>query len=118
MSFIETEVIGGGFVRIESTSPMLPGMKTITFVSGTPVDETLTHYRVKTYMEKFDGCPFTDEQIAEIDRVSVERTRKEQFSDGKIWPHKAYVERPMLSAVDGPFNDYRKWYAQFHPRVA
>ena len=118
MSFIETEVIGGGFVRIESTSPMLPGLKTITFVSGTPVDETLTHYRVRTYMEKYDGCPFTDEQIAEIDRVSVERTKEEQYSDGKIWPHKAYVARPMLSAVDGPFHDYRNWYAQFHPRVA
>jgi nitrite reductase/ring-hydroxylating ferredoxin subunit len=118
MSFIATEVIGGGFVRIESTGPQLPGLKTITFVSGTPVDETLTHYRVKTYMEKLDGCPFTDEQIAEIDRISVERTKEEQYSDGKIWPHKAYVARPMLSAVDGPFNDYRKWYAQFHPRVA
>jgi nitrite reductase/ring-hydroxylating ferredoxin subunit len=118
MSFIDTEVIGGGFVRIESTSPMLPGLKTITFVSGTPVDEKLTHYRVKTYIEKHDDCPLTDEQIIEIDRVSVERTKEEQYSDGKIWPHKAYVERPMLSAVDGPFNAYRDWYAQFHPRVA
>jgi nitrite reductase/ring-hydroxylating ferredoxin subunit len=118
LSFIDAEVIGGGFVRIESHGPMLPGLKTITFVSGTPVHETLTHYRVKTFFEKYDGCPFTDEQIAEIDCISVERTRAEQYSDGKIWPHKAYVARPMLSNVDGPFNAYRDWYAQYHPRVA
>ena len=118
MSFIDAEVIGGGFVRIESRSPMLPGLTTITFVSGTPVHEHLTHYRVKTFFEKHEGCPLTDEQIAEIDRISVERTKVEQFSDGKIWPHKAYIAKPMLSAVDGPFNMYRQWYAQFHPRIA
>jgi hypothetical protein len=42
--------------------------------------------------------------------------RAEQYSDGKIWPHKAYVARPMLSAVDGPILKYREWYAQFHPQ--
>jgi hypothetical protein len=117
-SFIHAEVIGGGFVRILSTSPMLPGLDTITYVSGTPVDEKLTHYRVKTFLVKEPGCPFTDDQIAEIDRISVERTRVEQYSDGKIWPFKAYVDRPMLSNVDGPFNAYRDWYAQYHPRVS
>ena len=118
MSFVDAEVIGGGFVRIRSSSPMLPDLDTITFVSGTPVNEQLTHYRVKTYLEKGPNCPFTDEQIADIDRQTVERTRFEQYSDGKIWPFKAYVDRPMLSNVDGPFNAYREWYAQYHPRVS
>lgn len=118
MSYIEGEVIGGGLTRIESWSPMLPGLRTVTYVSGTPVHETLTHYRVKTFFTVAEDCPLSDEQIAEIDRVTVEVTRAEQHSDGKIWPHKAYVATPMLSAVDGPFLAYRNWYAQFHPRVA
>ena len=36
----------------------------------------------------------------------------------RIWPHKAYVTRPLLSAADGPILKYREWYAQFHPEVA
>jgi len=117
LSFIDAEVIGGGITRIESRSPLMPGLTTVTYVGATPVDETLTHYRVQTFLLVAEDCPLSDAQIAEIDRISTERTRVEQYSDGKIWPHKLYVAKPMLSNVDGPFHKYRDWYAQFHPRV-
>lgn len=117
LSFIYAEVIGGGLTRIESVSPMLPGLTTVTYVGATPVDENLTHYRVNVFLLVAPDCPLSDEQITEIDRRSTEVTKLEQYSDGKIWPHKLYVARPMLSNVDGPFHTYRDWYAQFHPRV-
>ncbi len=117
MSFIHASVIGGGVVRIESVSPLTPGLTTVTYVGATPVDPTLTHYRVKTFLTVAEDCPLSDDMIAQIDRISVERTRAEQYSDGKIWPHKRYVHRPMLSNVDGPFRAYRDWFAQFHPRM-
>jgi hypothetical protein len=96
---------------------MLPGLTTVTYVGGTPVNETLTHYRVKTSVLVAEDCPLPPDAIVEIDRKMVEVTKLEQYSDGKIWPHKRYVARPMLSNVDGPFLKYRQWYAQFHPRV-
>jgi nitrite reductase/ring-hydroxylating ferredoxin subunit len=117
MSFIDAEVQGGGLVRIESHSPMLPGLTTVTYVSGIPVDENLTHYRVRTMLLVADDCKLPREAIVEIDAKMVEVTKLEQYSDGKIWPHKRYVARPMLSNVDGPFLKYREWYAQYHPRV-
>jgi hypothetical protein len=117
MSFIDAEVQGGGLVRIESYTPMLPGLTTVTYVSGIPVDENLTHYRVRTFLLVADDCPLPREAIVEIDARMVEVTKLEQYSDGKIWPHKRYVARPMLSNVDGPFLKYREWYAQYHPRV-
>jgi nitrite reductase/ring-hydroxylating ferredoxin subunit len=116
-SFIDAEVIGGGLVRIESRASMLPGLTTVTYVGGTPVDASLTHYYVKTCLLVAEECPLPREAIVEIDAKMVEVTRMEQYSDGKIWPHKRYVAHPMLSNVDGPFNKYRDWYAQFHPRV-
>jgi hypothetical protein len=117
MSFIDAEVIGGGLTRIESHGPMLPGLTTVTYVGGTPVDEALTHYRVMTFLLIAEDCPLPEAMIREIDQKMTEVTRLEQYSDGKIWPHKRYVARPMLSNVDGPFHAYRQWYARFHPRV-
>jgi hypothetical protein len=96
---------------------MLPGLTTVTYVSGIPVDENLTHYRVRTMLLVADDCKLPREAIVEIDAKMVEVTKLEQYSDGKIWPHKRYVARPMLSNVDGPFLKYREWYAQYHPRV-
>ena len=61
-------------------------------------------------------CPLTDEQIDAYDKAATPINKAEQYSDGKIWPHKAYVHRPMLSAVDGPILKYREWYRQFDPR--
>jgi hypothetical protein len=110
------EVVGGGLARVASTSPMLPGLTNISWVGATPVDEKLTHYRVSFFTLVAPDCPLTGEQIDEIDKMMTPVQRREQYSDGKIWPHKAYVHRPMLSAVDGPILKYREWYRQFDPR--
>src|SRR5262249_36283867 len=80
MSVIYGEVIGGGLTRIESVSPMLPGLTTVTYVGATPVDEALTHYRVKTFLLVAEDCPLTGDQIDEIDRRATEVTRAEQYS--------------------------------------
>jgi hypothetical protein len=110
------EVVGGGLARVASTSPMMPGLTNISWVGATPVDEKLTHYRVSFFTLVAPDCPLTGEQIDQIDQVMTPIQCREQYSDGKIWPHKAYVARPMLSAVDGPILKYREWYSQFHPR--
>ena len=31
-----------------------------------------------------------------------------------IWEHKIYRERPILTKVDGPVAQYRRWFRQFY----
>ncbi|GAO53543.1 phenylpropionate dioxygenase and related ring-hydroxylating dioxygenases, large terminal subunit [Novosphingobium sp. MD-1] len=116
-STVDSEVIGGGLSRVESRTPHAPGIVTVYYVSVTPVDAELSHYHVHQFFLRDDDCPMTEEQIAAFTELAAEHGLKEQWSDGKIWPFKAYVEQPLLSAVDGPILKYRDWYKQFHPAV-
>jgi 3-ketosteroid 9alpha-monooxygenase subunit A len=116
-STVDSEVIGGGLSRVESRTPHAPGITTIYYVSVTPVDPTLSHYYVHQFFLKDDDCPMTAEEIERFTALAAEHGLREQHSDGKIWPHKAYVERPMLTSADGPILKYREWYKQFHPEV-
>ena len=117
VSLAMAEVVGGGLARVAASFPTtMPGVTSISWVGATPVDEKLTHYRVSFFMLVSPDCPLSGEQLDQIDKAMTPVNRAEQYSDGKIWPHKAYVARPMLSAVDGPILKYREWYAQFHPQ--
>ena len=114
-STVRSEVVGGGLSHVESRTPHAPGIVTVYYVSVTPVDAELSHYFVHQLFLKDDDCPMTDEQIARFTALAAEHGEKEQHSDGKIWPYKAYIEQPMLTSADGPILKYREWYAQFHP---
>lgn len=116
-STVDSEVIGGGLSRVESRTPHAPGIITVYYVSVTPVDAALSHYYVHQFFLKDDDCPMSDEEIDRFTALAAEHGLKEQYSDGKIWPYKAYVEQPLLSAADGPILKYRDWYKQFHPAV-
>ena len=117
-STVDSEVIGGGLSRVESHTPSAPGVTTIYYVGVTPVNAAQSHYYVHQFMLVDDDCPMTEAQLDRFIALSREHGIKEQWSDGKIWPHKAYVEKPLLSSADGPILKYRDWYKQFHPRVA
>ena len=117
-STVESSVYGGGLSRVESRTPHAPGLTTIYYVSVTPVSRELSHYYVHQFFLKDADCPMTDEQIVQFTDMAAKHGEIEQWSDGKIWPHKVYVEQPMLSAIDGPILKYRDWYTQFHPEVA
>lgn len=116
-STVDSEVIGGGLSRVESRTSHAPGITTIYYVSVTPVDASLSHYYVHQFFLKDDDCALSAEQIDAFTAMAAEHGLKEQYSDGKIWPFKAYVEQPMLSSADGPILKYRDWYKQFHPAV-
>ncbi|OCC24411.1 hypothetical protein MB02_07475 [Croceicoccus estronivorus] len=117
-STVETEVLGGGLSRVESRTPHAPGLTTIYYVSVTPVSADLSHYWVHQFFLRDDDCPMSEEAIEKFTQLAAQHGEVEQWSDGKIWPHKAYVDQPLLSAVDGPILKYREWYTQFHPAVA
>jgi nitrite reductase/ring-hydroxylating ferredoxin subunit len=114
-STVYSEVIGGGLSRVESRTPHAPGITTVYYVSVTPVDAALSHYYVHQFFLIDEDCAMPAEDIARFTAMAAEHGLREQYSDGKIWPHKAYVERPLLSSADGPILTYREWYRQFHP---
>jgi 3-ketosteroid 9alpha-monooxygenase subunit A len=116
-STVDSEVIGGGLSRVESRTPHAPGILTVYYVSVTPVDESLSHYYVTQLFRRDEDCPMSDAEIARFTALATEHGMREQHSDGKIWPFKAYVERPLLTSADGPILKYRDWYRQFHPQV-
>ncbi|MEP6784498.1 MAG: Rieske 2Fe-2S domain-containing protein [Sphingomonadales bacterium] len=116
-STVDSLVIGGGLSRVESRTPHAPGIATIYYVSVTPVDASLSHYFVHQFFLKDDDCTMTPDAIENFTTLAAEHGVREQYSDGKIWPHKAYVEQPMLTSADGPILKYREWYTQFHPAV-
>ncbi|MES2495768.1 MAG: Rieske 2Fe-2S domain-containing protein [Pseudomonadota bacterium] len=116
-STVDSEVVGGGLSRVESRTPHAPGIVTNYYVSVTPVDASLSHYYVHQFFLKDDDCVLTADQIERFTTMAAEHGVKEQYSDGKIWPFKAYVEQPMLSSADGPILKYREWYKQFHPAM-
>lgn len=117
VSDIMAEVVGPGVANVRSTTPFVPGVTAVNYVGATPVDETLTHYRVTLFLINDVNNPAPQEAIDQFDAYLTPTTKKEQYSDGKIWPHKAYVAAPILSDQDGPIFKYRKWYEQFHPAV-
>ena len=117
LSEMEAECIGPALTRIESWSPMAPGLHSVTYVTATPVDETLTHYRARMIVMRKPDCPLSDEQVAQFAAFATEANKSEQPSDGRIWPYKAYVEAPIFCETDGPIFKYRKWFSQFHPAV-
>ncbi|MBY8823537.1 Rieske 2Fe-2S domain-containing protein [Sphingomonas colocasiae] len=116
-STVNSEVVGGGLSRVESRTPHAPGINTIYYVSVTPVDASLSHYYVHQFFLIDDDCPMSRDEIAHFTALAAEHGLREQYSDGKIWPHKAYVAQPMLTSADGPILKYREWYKQFHPAV-
>lgn len=117
VSEMDAEVIGPALTYVVSRSPKLPGMRSVTYVGATPVDETLTHYRVRSLEIRLPDCPLPEEQSTHIAKLTTEGIRSQQPNDGMIWPYKAYVDAPLLCETDGPIFKYRKWYAQFHPQV-
>jgi 3-ketosteroid 9alpha-monooxygenase subunit A len=55
--------------------------------------------------------PAATRAVAELN----ERITNDQFrQDVPIWEHRAWVERPRLTELDGPVAQYRRWYRQFY----
>jgi 3-ketosteroid 9alpha-monooxygenase subunit A len=62
-----------------------------------------------------------DEAATRAVAEANDRITNDQFrQDVPIWEHKTWLEKPRLTAVDGPVMRYREWFSQFYsgPRGA
>lgn len=97
---------GMSFVEVS-----LGEIATLALVAHTPIDEEMVALDLSFCLERLE-----DETVTRrIQEVNAEIVNGQFRQDIAIWEHKAYRERPMLTAADGPILEYRRWYRQFYP---
>ncbi len=102
-----TTTCGPGIVAVEVKEGPLD---MLTYITQTPVDEEMTEVTISFSMRALEDEEFT----ATVSELNA-RTTNEQFAqDVPIWEHKIYRTRPVLTGVDGPVAQYRRWFRQFY----
>jgi nitrite reductase/ring-hydroxylating ferredoxin subunit len=82
----------------------------INYITQTPIDDEQTDVRLHFSMKRLPDEAAT-RAVAEInDRITNQQFRQ----DVPIWEHRAYLEKPRLTEIDGPVAQYRRWYRQFY----
>ncbi len=49
-----------------------------------------------------------------ISEINDQVTNLQFTQDVPIWEHKIYRERPIVTKMDGPVTQYRRWFRQFY----
>jgi len=95
---------------LSTTEVAFGGVRTLTFISHTPVEKDRLELQLHFCMKRMD-----DLRAAEsIERLNRDFIRRQFEQDIPIWENKIYRERPPLTATDGPIPEYRRWYRQFY----
>ena len=98
---------GPGIVAVEVSQDPI---EMLTYITQTPIDEELTEVNLLFSMKALPDEKAT-ESICELN----DRITNEQFTqDVPIWENKIYRERPIITKVDGPVVQYRRWFRQFY----
>ncbi len=102
-----TTTCGPGIVAVEvSQNPIVM----LTYITQTPIDEELTEVNLHFSMKALPDQKAT-ESICELN----DRITNEQFTqDIPIWENKIYRDHPIITKVDGPVVQYRRWFRQFY----
>lgn len=113
----ETTLHGPGYLEAVSRIGPAPfRVQLLLYVA--PVDEGICHVRCTYGVLADPGVPADPAMAAQIAEQGCRETERQFHLDRRIWTHKIDVERPPLSAVDGPILPFRAWYSQFYPAIA
>jgi phenylpropionate dioxygenase-like ring-hydroxylating dioxygenase large terminal subunit len=82
----------------------------VTFITHTPVEPERVEFQLSFSMHRLEDPVAT----ARVERLNRETTNLQASQDMPIWENKVYRERPILTAVDGPVHEYRRWYRRFY----
>ncbi len=105
-----TTTCGPGLVAVEVDQGAL---EMLTYITQTPVDEERTEIGLHFSMRRLEDEASTDA----VCELNAQITNLQFTQDVPIWEHKVYRERPVLTAVDGPVSQYRRWFRQFYDRA-
>ena len=102
-----TTTCGPGAVAVEVHQDLI---EMLTYITQTPVDDELVEVGLHFSMKRLPDDAATD-AISELnDKITNEQFRQ----DLPIWENKIYRDRPILTKVDGPVSQYRRWFQQFY----
>ena len=102
-----TTTCGPGIVAIEVNQGPL---EMLTYIAQTPIDDELTEINLLFSMKSLP-----DEQSTQsISELNDQITNLQFTQDVPIWENKVYRERPVITKVDGPVAQYRRWFRQFY----
>jgi 3-ketosteroid 9alpha-monooxygenase subunit A len=103
-----TTTCGPGIVAVEVSQDPI---EMLTYITQTPIDDELTEVNLSFSMKRLEDEAAT-ESICELnDQV----TNLQFTQDVPIWENKVYRERPIITKIDGPVAQYRRWFRQFYP---
>ncbi len=102
-----TTTCGPGIAAIEVNQGPL---EMLTYIAQTPIDEQFTEVSLLFSMKRL-----ADEQSTEsISELNDQITNLQFTQDVPIWENKIYRDRPIITKVDGPVAQYRRWFRQFY----
>lgn len=108
-SIFKVRVHGLGYSVVEVTVPTF-NTEFRTYVLCTPIDEDTVILRGGGIMRAMPDPNMT----AMISKLFFQGFVQDVEQDFQIWENKAYFERPVLAANDGPIGAYRKWCRRFY----
>jgi len=112
---VELDVTLHGLGQIISrTHVVTAGLRTRQRIHPTPIDgERIAIFALENTLQMPDP-----EYTREIDDIFWNAFVEDFARDFPIWENKAYLERPLLAAGDGPIGSYRRWARQFYAATA
>ncbi|MEM1413265.1 MAG: Rieske 2Fe-2S domain-containing protein [Myxococcota bacterium] len=108
-SIFRVRVHGLGYSVVEVTVPQF-NTEFRTYVLSTPLDRDHVILRGGGMMKTLPDPNMS----AMVEKMFFEGFVHDVEQDFAIWENKAYFERPLLAASDGPIGPYRKWCRQFY----
>jgi phenylpropionate dioxygenase-like ring-hydroxylating dioxygenase large terminal subunit len=105
-----TTTCGPGIVAVEVHEG---DIEMLTYITQTPVDSELTEIGIHFSMKALPDPAAT----AAISEMNDQVTNLQFTQDIPIWENKTYRERPIVTKVDGPITQYRRWFRQFYPET-
>ncbi len=102
-----TTTCGPGIVAIEVNQDPI---EMLTYITQTPIDEEFTEVSLLFSMKRLPDIGATES----ISELNDQITNLQFTQDVPIWENKIYRERPIVTKVDGPVAQYRRWFRQFY----
>jgi 3-ketosteroid 9alpha-monooxygenase subunit A len=104
---LDIRKIGLGF----GTARFTGVIETLVFTTLTPIDDDHVDARFSFTVKRLPDAAATElAGAAFIDELS-----RQVEQDIRIWEHKAYLERPLLTEGDATIATFRRWARQFYP---
>jgi phenylpropionate dioxygenase-like ring-hydroxylating dioxygenase large terminal subunit/putative sterol carrier protein len=97
-------------ILVSSTHVVTAGLRTRQRIYPTPVDEERVAIFGVNNVKAMPDPGYT----REIDEIFFQAFITDFPRDFPIWEKKAYLDRPLLVAGDGPIGRYRRWARQFY----